>query len=64
MIRLFENPRGRILLGMLIIVWTSVQFVLVSQAGLPLTSRIGLGLQAGVAAALIYSGTRARPRRS
>jgi hypothetical protein len=63
MIHLFDNPRGRIVLGLCIIAWASVQFVLISQQGLPLASRIGLGLQVGVAAALIYSGTRARRRR-
>jgi hypothetical protein len=63
MVRLFEYPRGRIILGLCLIVWASVQLILVSQHGLPLTSRIGLGLQVGAAAALIYSGTRARHRR-
>lgn len=63
MVRIFEHPRGRIILGLCLIAWASVQFVLVSQHGLPLASRIGLGLQVGAAAALIYSGTRARQRR-
>ncbi|MEP6688655.1 MAG: hypothetical protein ABJC36_09925, partial [Gemmatimonadales bacterium] len=58
-----ENPRARIILGLAVIAWASVQFILVSQHGLPLASRIGLGLQVGAAAALIYSGTRARQRR-
>ncbi len=64
MAQLFHTPRGRIILGLCIIAWTSVQFVVVSQQGLPLASRIGLGVQVGVAAALIYSGTRARHHRS
>jgi len=61
MINVLATRPRRIGLGLCIIAWATVQFVVVSHWGLPLASRIGLGLQVGVAAALIYSGVaRAR----
>lgn len=51
---LATRPR-RIALGLCIIAWATVQFVLVSRT-LALASQIGLGLQVGIGVALIYSG--------
>ena len=60
MITALAAPHRRISLGLCLIAWTLLQFLFVVSRGLQLTSMIGLGLQVGIATALIYSGLRLR----
>ena len=62
MINALAAPSRRIGFGLCIIAWTALQFVFVASRGLHLTSMIGLGLQVGIAAALIFSGLARRPQ--
>jgi hypothetical protein len=59
MINLLSTRPRRIALGLGIIVLAAVQFLLISNRA-SLTSSIGLGLQIGIAVALIYSGSARR----
>jgi hypothetical protein len=65
MINVLATRPRRIGLGLCVIAWATVQFLLVSRS-LALASQIGLSLQVGIGVALIYSGiARARqPHRS
>jgi hypothetical protein len=59
MINVLSTRPRRIALGLGIIVLACVQFLLISNWA-SLTSSIGLGLQVGIAVALIYSGSARR----
>jgi hypothetical protein len=52
---LLATPSRRIGLGILLLAWSTVQFLMVAR-DLHFLSRLGLGVQVGIAAALIYSG--------
>jgi hypothetical protein len=60
MINALAAPGRRIGLGLCLIAWATLQFLFVVSRGLHLTSMIGLGLQVGIASAVIYSGLRLR----
>ena len=60
MINALAAPGRRIGLGLCILAWVALQFLFVVSRGLHLTSIIGLGLQVGIASAMIYSGLRLR----
>jgi hypothetical protein len=57
---LLATPRRRIGIGLVIITWCAVQFLLALGGGLHFASIVGLGLQVGIAAAFIYSGIALR----
>jgi hypothetical protein len=59
MINLISTRPRRIALGLGIIVLAALQFLLISKWP-SLTRSIGLGLQVGIAVALIYSGSAHR----
>ena len=60
MINALAAPGRRIGVGLCILAWAFLQFMIVVNRGLHLTSMIGLGLQVGIASAMIYSGLRLR----
>jgi hypothetical protein len=62
MTSLLATPGRRIGIGLLIIAWCVVQFVVALGGGLHILSIVGLGLQVGIAAAFIYSGIARRVR--
>jgi hypothetical protein len=55
MTALLSSAKRRIGFGIVILAWTTFQFLLVARS-LEFASRVGLGIQTGIAAALIYSG--------
>ena len=60
MINALAAPGRRIGAGLCLLTWTTLQFLFVASRGLHLTSIVGLALQVGIAAALIYSGLSRR----
>jgi hypothetical protein len=62
MTSLVATPGRRIGIGLLIVAWCAVQFVVALNGGLHFLSIVGLGLQVGIAAAFIYSGIALRVR--
>jgi hypothetical protein len=62
MSQFFASPSRRIGAGLVILAWTTLQFLLVART-LDFVSRLGLGIQVGIAAAVVYSGI-ARMRQS
>jgi hypothetical protein len=62
MTTLLASPGRRIGIGLLIIAWCAVQFVIALNGGLHFPSIVGLGVQVGIAAAFIYSGIALRVR--
>lgn len=62
MSQIFATPARRIAAGLVILAWTTLQFLLVART-LDFASRVGLGIQVGVAAAVLYSGIVRRRHR-
>jgi hypothetical protein len=62
MINPLATPGRRIAIGLFIIAWCAVQFVVALGGGLHFPSIVGLGIQVGIAAAFIFSGIAHRVR--
>ena len=60
MINALAAPSRRIGAGLCLITWSLLQFLFVASRGLHLASIVGLALQVGIAAGLIYSGVARR----